>query len=279
MIGIVTDSASDLPGEIVEQYGIEVVPAYINIGTQSLADGVDITRREFYERLPDLRPLPMTASPPPGAFKERYERLLERAKYVVSIHTAGTLSGIIEAARVAAQMMEPARIHVIDSGQTSMGLGWAVKAAAEAAQAGEALEGVLNCVQDTLRRVRVLALLNTVDYLAHSGRVNLIQLGLSNLLNIKPLVELRAGAITSVARIRTWSRAISHFTEHVLNFGPLEKLAVLHTNHAEHAREILEHLCPLAQPVEAMIVDVTSVIGAHTGPQAIGAAAVVAERS
>jgi DegV family protein with EDD domain len=279
MIGIVTDSASDLPGEIVEQYGIEVVPAYINIGMQSLADGVDISRREFYERLPDMKPLPTTASPPPGAFVERYQRLLKRATYVISIHTAGMLSGIVEAARVAARMVEPGCIHIIDSGQTSMGLGWAVKAAAEAAQAGEALEGVLNCVRDTLRRVRVLALLNTVDYLAHSGRVNLIQLGLSNLLTIKPLVELREGAITSVARIRTWSRAISQFKDHVLKLGPLERLAVLHTNRTQHAREILEDLRPLTRPVETMIVDVTSVIGAHTGPQAIGVAAVVAERS
>lgn len=275
MIAIVTDSVSDLPSEFAQEAGVEVIPAYINIGKESLLDGIDISRQEFYRLLPTIPELPTTSAPPPGSFQEKYEALLNKASHIVSIHTASTLSGIYNAAYLAAEVVDPVRIHVIDSGQISMGLGWVVHAAAGAARAGATLEGVLHSVQNTLKRVRVYALLNTLEYLARSGRVSIVQLGLSTLLNIKPFVEVREGTISSLGRIRTWSRAATALAEQVHALGPIEKLAVMHTNHASYAWEFMERLKDLLRPQETLIVDATTVLGVHTGPQAVGIAAVL----
>ncbi len=279
MIAIVTDSTCDLPQEHTEDNDIHVVPARVNIGTSSLRDGIDITREAFYQLLPTLRSLPTTSAPSPAMFTEVYARLLGKADQIISIHAAGRLSGIYHAARLAARQVAPQRIFVLDSGQVSMGLGWSVLAAARAAKAGETLEAVLHSAQDTLKRVRFYALINTADYLARSGRVNIVQLGLSTLLDIKPLVELHAGVVSSLARIRTWSRGIGKMAEQATSLGSLEQLAVMHTNFVDGAQAVLgqvqetvPHIC------ETLIVNATTVIGVHVGPHALGIAAVVNER-
>jgi DegV family protein with EDD domain len=277
MIAVVTDSAGDLPEDIARESGVEIVPAYINIGQESLRDCIDLSRREFYERLPRLSHPPTTSAPAPGAFKETYEALLERASHIVSIHTASTLSSIFNTARLAAELVDPARVHVIDTGQVSMGVGWVVKVASEAARQSATLEGVLHSVRDTLKRVRVYAVLDTLEYLARSGRVNMVQLGLSNLLNIKPLVELHEGTVRTLSRIRTWSRTINALAEQVETLKPVERLAVMHSNCADFAQEFMERVKEIMHPEETLIVDVTTVIGSHVGPGAIGIAAVLDE--
>ncbi len=156
MIAIVTDSTCDIPPAVLEETGIHVVPALISIGQETLRDGVDLSREAFYERLPYLAALPTTASPSPQAFAELYERVLHRASAVVSVHAAARLSGICNAARLAANQVAPERIHIVDSGQLSMGLGWTAIAASESARKGETLEAVLHCVHDTARRVKSL---------------------------------------------------------------------------------------------------------------------------
>ncbi|HEC22067.1 MAG TPA: DegV family protein [Chloroflexi bacterium] len=278
MIGIVTDSTCDLPREIAEEAGIAVIPAHINIGRQSLRDGIDISREEFYERLPTMPEPPTTSAPGPGAFVEVYERLLGRASHIISIHVASQLSSIYNAACLAAREIAPERIHVVDSGQTTMGLGWAVLAAVEALRESASLEGVLHSVQDTLRRVRVYAVLNTVEYLARSGRVSMVQLGLSNLLNIKPLIELREGVVSSLSRIRTWSRAVNALAGQVRSIAPIERLAVMHTNYLEGAEKFVTRIKDiLPHPHESLLVNATTVIGAHVGPHGLGVAAVIKE--
>lgn len=279
MIAIVTDSTCDLPEKLALEAGIHVVPAYINIGRQTLRDGIDITREAFYKWLPQMPGVPTTSAPSPGTFAELYETLLEKANQVVSIHVASKLSGICNAARLAAQQVSNARIHVLDSGQVSMGLGWAALAAATTASQSATLEGVLHSAQDTLQRVRVYALLNTLEFLSRSGRVSMVQLGLSSLLSIKPMIELRDGIVSSLGRVRTWSRAVKALADQSLRLAPLERLAVMHTNRAECAQEFMERLKgSLPRLQDALIVNATTVIGAHVGPDALGIAAVLRDK-
>lgn len=275
MIAVITDSTCDLPESVVAEAGIQVLPSILNIGQRSYRDGIDISRSDFYEMLPALAEFPKTASLAPGEFLAAYESALSRADYVISIHVAANLSGIYNAARLAAQQIAPARIYVIDSKQTSMGLGWGVLAAVDAIRSGATVQAVLNSVADILRRVRLYALLATMDYLAKSGRVNVVQAGLGGLLSIKPLVELRDGTITTLARTRTWSRAVDDLIERAARLAPFERLAVMHSNYAEGAQEFLAQLCKLiACPPNPIVTDVTPIIGIHVGPHAIGIAVV-----
>jgi DegV family protein with EDD domain len=136
-VRIVTDSTSDLPPEIAGRQGITVVPAYINIGERSFLDGVDLTREAFYESLPDYEAPPTTAAPSSGAFAETYERLAaEGGREILSIHIAGSLSGMMNAARLGAEAAESASVSLFDSEQLSMGLGLLAIVAAEAAKDG-----------------------------------------------------------------------------------------------------------------------------------------------
>lgn len=275
MIAIVTDSVADIPPDEAKAKGMYVVPALIHVGQQALRDGIDLSREAFYDMLPNLPTIPTTSAPSPTVFVEAYERALRRANHVVAVHAASRLSGIFNAARLAALQVDPDRIHLIDSGQVSMGLGWSVLSGWEAAYQGETVEGVVHAVRNALGRLKVYALLDTLEYLAKGGRVNLLQIGLTSLLSIKPMVELHDGAVSTLLRVRTWSRAMDALTNRVGELAPLDRLAVMHTNCAERAQELAERLGDVLSPAaEVVVTNVTTVIGTHVGPGAVGVAAV-----
>jgi len=280
MIAIVTDSASDIPADLAERHNITVVPAIINVGQDTYRDGVDMTREQFYEQLPSMHPHPMTSAPSPAAFLEAYERTLGRAKQVLSLHLSSKLSGIYNVARLAAEQLAPARIHVLDTGQLSMGVGWVSLLAAEMSERGESIEAMIHSVQDSLSRIHTYALLNTVEYVARSGRINLVQAGISTILNIKPMVEVREGVLASLERVRTWSRAVASLRDRVRELAPLECLAVMHTNAKDAAQELMDQFKELVpHPKKSVVTDATPAIGVHAGPGALGISAILSRKN
>ena len=273
-IAIVTDSTSDLPMNLAETHHIYTVPAILVMGSESLEDGTQISRQEFYERLPGIEPPPTTASPSTGAFMAIYEKLLSQGfKQIISVHAASQLSGIYNAARLAAQNFGQ-QVQVIDSGQVTFGLGFQVLAAAEAIQNGATLEKALASLEDVRRRVRVIAMLDTMEYVRRSGRVSWAKASLGALLNLKLFIELRDGIVRRVGETRTRHKGIERLMDMLAALGPLERLAVLHTNAEAEALELKERV---ASTITGMIpvVNVTTVIGTHVGPKALGFAAVV----
>jgi DegV family protein with EDD domain len=272
-IALVTDSTSDIPAELAARHGIEIVPAVVNINGQSLVDGVDITREEFYTRIPTLNPPPTTSSPSVGSFQERYEKIFRTgAEHVLSIHAANQLSGIFNAARLAAQDFGD-RVKVIDSGQLSLGLGFQVLMAAEAAAKGAILDEVTSLVESVRQRVRVVALLDTIEYVRRSGRVSWARAVIGSLLHLQPLIELRHSAVIRLGQARTRTQGIVRLVETLNSWGPLERLAVLHTNTESAARELLEEVKSKVN-IPPLVVNVTTAIGTHVGPNGLGFAAV-----
>ena len=271
MIGIVTDSTSDLPADLANSLGIAVVPAYINIGSESYRDQIDIQRSEVYSKLPSMRGLPTTSAPAPGDFIKLFDLLLSQYEHIVAIHAATELTAIVNSASIAAQQLDAKRITVVDSGQISMGLGWQVIEAASQASKGASLEAVLNSIDVAKKRVKLFAAFNTMQYLARSGRVDIVRLGLSTLLDIKPLIELKTGHIDVVKRVRTWPKVKLSLIEAATEQGPFDALAVLHTNLEDQAMDLLDQFTKSGlAPQQKMIVSVTPVIGVHTGPGALG---------
>jgi DegV family protein with EDD domain len=274
-IGLVTDSTSDLPGDIINRHAIEVVPAILNLGETSFIDGHGMTREEFYERLPGLKNSPTTSAPSVGSFQERYEKLLTAGTdLILSIHPPGVLSGIFNSARLASEAFGE-RVHVLDSGQLSLGLGFQVMAAAEAIARDTVLEEILELVSSVKQKVRVMALLDTMTYLHKSGRVSWAKATMGGFLNLKPLIELRFGVVNRLGQTRTRAQGIQRLIENIRKWGPHERLAILHTNAELAARQFLEDLnINLSQP--AIVVNVTTVIGTHVGPNGLGFAVVPA---
>jgi DegV family protein with EDD domain len=272
-IGFVTDSTSDVPANLAEQYGIEIVPTLININGKSYADGVGISREEFYTRLPGLKPPPTTSAPSVGSFQERYEKLLRTgADSVISIHPPNELSGIFNAARLAAQEFGQ-RVKVLDSGQASLGLGFQVVLASEAAAKGAIQNEVLALVDSIRKRVRVVALLDTIEYVRRSGRVSWAVAMIGGLFRLQPLIELRYGIVHRLGQARTRLQGIERLVETLNSWGPLERLAVLHTNAESTARQLLEEVKSKVS-TQPLLVNVTTAIGTHVGPDALGFAAV-----
>lgn len=272
-IAIVTDSTADLPAELVDQYCIHVVPNILVIQGKSVEDGNAFSREEFYSALPGMDPLPTTSTASAGTYEQLYARLVEAGfRQILSIHASSKLSGIFNAACLAAQAFS-GRVTVVDSLNVSMGLGFQVLAAAEAALA-HPVDGILSILEDVRRRIRVVAMLDTMEYLRRSGRVSWAKARLGELLRIKPFVEIRAGQVLRLGETRTRHSGIQRLLDMLRGLGRLERLAVLHSNAEAEARGMLEALAPdLAAP--PLLVNITTVIGTHTGPNGLGFAAVV----
>jgi len=278
-IRVVTDSTSDLPRATAAEYGITVVPAYINIGGQSYVDGVDLTRGEFYERLPEYETPPTTSAPSVGTFVEAYERLAAQgAKEILSIHISATLSGMLNVAHASAQATEAARVTVFDSKQLTLGTGLLALAAARAAAVGRSMAEIIDMLRDMVQRVYSFAALDTLEFLRRGGRLTRIQSGMGTLLRIKPLLTMYNGELT-MERVRTRKRSIERMLSLVRDLGPLEQLALVHA----HVRDRVEVLWQAARDlvpegIDPFCEEVTSVIGAHVGPGSVGLVCVQARQ-
>jgi DegV family protein with EDD domain len=272
-VALVTDSTADLPPAVVEQYRIQVVPNIIIIDGKSYEEGLGITRREFYQRMPTFQTYPTTSTASVGTYQDIYEGLLQQgAECVLSVHVSGRLSGIFNAASAAAEAFGE-RVKVVDSGQLTLGMGFQVLSAAEAIARGANLEAALKIIEGVQRRVLVIAMLDTLEYVARSGRVSWARARIGNLLRIKPFVKVKDGDVTRLGDVRTRRRGIERLKEMVLNLGDLERLAILHSNAKSDAYQILQEL-NVQIPTDPLVVNVTTVIGLHIGPNGLGFAAV-----
>ncbi len=277
-LGIVTDSTSDLPPYLVEQHGIEVVPCILIIDGKEYVDGQDLSRDDFYRRLPSLRRSPTTATPSIGEFARRYQKLLDGGcEHVLSIHAAGALTSILGTAEQAAKDF-PGRVTTIDSRSLSLGLGFQVLAAAEAAE--ESLETARSAVESTRMRLHVFAALDTLEYVRRSGRVPAAITMLGGMLSIKPVIELTEGQVKTIGAVRTTRQANERMLGFMRQGGKLQRLAVLHTGVEQRAREFLQSVMMemnREMPRDILLVNVTTVIGTHVGPNGLGFAAVRTE--
>jgi len=276
-LGIVTDSTSDLPTDLIQQFGIEVVPTNLIIEGQQYADGAGISRDDFYARLPDMQVFPTTAAPSIGEFSTRYQKLLDSGcDHILSIHPASQLTAICNIAGQAAADF-PNRVTVVDSGFVSLGAGFQVLVAAESTRSNSDLATVLASIADTRRRVRVYAALDTMDFLRRSGRVPTAITILGGVLSIKPVIELTEGQIKPAGVVRTMSQADQRMAVLLKAELPLERLAILHTGAESRARNFLARIMDESRhelPRDILMVNVTTVIGTHVGPNGLGIAVV-----
>lgn len=274
-LGIVTDSTSDLPKYLIEQHELEVVPSILILDGKEYADGIGLSREDFYKQLPSLQTQPTTAAPSIGDFSSRYESLLTLGyDHILSIHAAGPLTTIINSARQAAHDF-PDKITIVDSLSLSLGLGFQVIAAAEAAELG--LPAALGAIESTHKRLHVSAALDTMENLKRSGRVPAAITFFGGLLNIKPLIELTNGEVKAIGAVRTTKQANERMLNFLLQGGELERLAILHTGAEPRAKEFLNSIMQKANrsmPRDILMVNVTTVIGTHVGPNGLGFAAV-----
>jgi DegV family protein with EDD domain len=274
-VAIVTDSTAYIPKELVEKHQIRVVPLRLHWGADTYRDEIDITTVEFFERLKTDRVSPTTAAPSIGDFQQVYREALESAEAVVSIHIASQLSATVSAAEQAKAMLADKPIEVIDSSLTSMAMGYMVLAAARAAEEGASLEQVVAAARRPIASTRLFFTVDTLEYLRRGGRIGAAQAFMGNLMDVKPILELREGRIEPVERLRTKRKAVERIVDLVVKHSESQdhapvRLAVLHALVPEEAAALLQAASARLNVVEKIVTDFSPVIATHTGPGTLG---------
>jgi DegV family protein with EDD domain len=271
-VRVVTDSACDLPPNLIEVYGIEVVPLTIRFGTEELVDREELEPAEFWTRLTASDALPETSAPSAGAFEARFRDLIHRgATGIISINLSSRLSATMQAAQVAANAVrDDCPTVVIDSRTVSMGLGSLCLTAARRAADGGKLEEIVEDVISRRDRTRLFGALDTLEFLKRGGRIGNARALLGSMLSIKPIVEVRDGVVEESGKVRTRSKALAALADRVKE-QPVETCAVLH-GQAPDVDELLDLLDPAFPRDEIVTGLVGPVIGTHAGPGVIGVA-------
>lgn len=271
---IVTDSSCDLPAALIARLGICVVPLYINVGSRGYLDGIDMSREEFYKKLPTFPEQPTTAVPSPLKFHAMYDALAEEgADEVLSIHISTSLSAVVNVAQVAAKETTSTAVTVLDSRQLSLGTGFLVETAARLAQAGCSIAEMLAPLNEQIKRTHVCAALDTLHFLRRSGRMNSVMSTLGEILQIKPLLKMYDGTPAS-ERLFTRKQAVKRLVELFHQFGPFENAAILHSDAPERGRALQEEVKEILPDREIWFEQINPVLGAHIGPGVVGFACV-----
>lgn len=271
-IRIVTDSAADLPPELVRQWDITVVPCNVVVDDVSYKDGVDISADEFYRKLVANPQLPTTSQPSAADFQAVYEDLVEQGDTIVSIHLSAKLSGTLNSAEQARDSIGAADIQIIDSQLASIPMGLVVLAAAQLAQNGGSSQEIADQVRRDLPLTQCYFLLDTLEYLQKGGRIGKAQAFLGNMLNVKPILGLRDGEVHPVERPRNRQRGIRRLLELAHQAAPLRQLAVIYSTEPEVAVELRLGLTDLLPEDQIVTSRYGAVLGTYIGPKAVGLA-------
>lgn len=272
-VAIVTDSTANLPVDVIKEHNIYVIPQILNWEGKSLLDQIDISTEEFYQRLPQSKDLPKTSQPAPGQFTEHFEKVAEGADSIVAIFVSEYLSGTLQSAHLGAQAMGDYPIEIVDSRSVSLGLGLLVVAAARYAAEGHDYKEVAAYVRQLVPRLRVMFVVDTLEYLHKGGRIGGAKRLVGSVLSIKPVLHLEDGKIEPLASIRTKNKAIEHMLDVVLEEMRGKKkvhAGVIHARAAEDALYIADRVRSEATPDELLINELTPVIGANVGPGVVG---------
>ena len=270
-VRVITDSTADLPPEMAAELRIEVVPLNVHFGTDTFRDGIDLSADEFYERLVASSRPPTTSQPSVGAFLEVYQKALEGADEIVSVHISAKVSGTWNSAvQAREQLSDSSKVTVVDTGQASMGLGWVAVAAARAAQAGASMDEVASLARSAAEQVRVLFLVDTLEYLQKGGRIGKAQAMFGSVLAIKPILTIQEGEVHPLERVRTRGKGVARLVQLVQEAAPLQSMAVLYTTTEDEARALAERLGPCVPSGEVVVGRLGTVVGTYAGPGLLG---------
>lgn len=272
-VAVATDSTANIPQEYLEKYDIHVIPQCLNWEEETYLDGVDITADEFYRQLGQAKELPTTSQPSAGEFHEFFGKLAETYEAIIGIFISEHLSGTLDSALTAVEMMPDFPIQIIDSRSASMGLGFIVLAVARALEQGVTFEDATQLARDLVPVTHAVFVVDTLEYLHRGGRIGGATRLLGSVLSIKPLLYLEEGRIEPLASVRTKRKAIQRLldtvAEETSGKGKLHA-SVIHAAALDEAELFQDQVKERLQPVELIMSELSPVVGTHTGPGLVG---------
>ena len=273
-VAVITDSTAYLPEELVEGYGIRVVPLYVVLAGRSGREGRDIGPDDVARALTTRGQRVSTSRPTPGDFVEAYRQALAAgADQIVSVHLSAELSGTSDAARLAASQVGEHVVTVVDSRAAAMGSGFAVLAAARTAATGADARTVAESARETAAATRTFFVVDTLEHLRRGGRIGAAAAVLGSALAVKPVLHVQDGRVVPLEKVRTSTRALHRLVQRAVEAageGDVS-VAVHHLAAPERAErlaaELRERLPGLR---ELHVSELGAAIGAHVGPGAVG---------
>jgi DegV family protein with EDD domain len=276
-IAVVTDSTTYMPPELVKKHNISVAPQVLIWGDQTYKDGVDIESSEFFTRLKTAKVMPSTSQVAVISFQEIFQGLVEKGFEVLALLVSAKLSGTVQSAMQARDLMGPSRdkVHVVDSQSVAMALGFQALAVARAIESGASLKEAIALAEKSHEYTGVFFAVDTLEFLHRGGRIGGAQRFVGTMLNMKPILAIQNGRVEGIERIRTKNkshdRILELTIEKVAGRTPV-RLATLHANAAEDARALLTRAEQALNPVESIFTEVSPTVGTHAGPGTVGLA-------
>lgn len=270
-IKIIADSTSDIPADLIKEYGIEVVPLTVNFEDKSYLDKVEITSEEFFEKLAKAEKLPTTSQASPGAFVEVFEKELEKGNEILAILISSKFSGTYESAIMAKNMLDSDKIHIIDSQTACLGGCILILEAVKLVNEGLSMTEIVEKLETMKSKVAIYAGVDTLKYLEKGGRLSKGAATFGTLLNIKPILRVQNSKIESIDKVRGKNKVLKWLEDYIeKNVNPENKtIAVYHSVNEESAMVLKNLIMEKYNAKDVFIGEIGSVIGTHVGPNAI----------
>ena len=278
MVKVVTDSCSDITPQLAQEFGITVVPLYVQFGDEAYRDNVDLSTEEFYHKLETSKIHPTTSTATPADFAELFTKLAEETKEILTITLSEKFSATYAAALQAKTMVKKdCQIEVIDSQAGAGAQMLLVILAAQMARAGDNLAQIADRVRRAIPRVHVRVSFDTLEYLRRGGRIGKTQAFLGSLLKVNPIVGVKDGATFPIARPRNRAQAMDFLVNFVKEFSQIEALAIEDATTPDDLQTLAERLKDVVPPERTYLSNVSPVVGTHVGPHVLLIAILEAE--
>lgn len=278
-VRVVTDSTADFTVEQAAALGVTVVPLLVRFGDEVFEDRVTLPTSEFYDRLLHSSTMPATSQPSPAAFEAAYRPLLDEGADIISLHISAALSGTHNAANIARERLDPARIAAIDTRQASFGAQTLVREAVRRASEGSSLAEVVAAIEALLPSVRIVATVDTLEFLRRNGRIGRVAALLGGMMSLKVLITVSEGIVVPLDKVRTRARSLQRVQQLVEADAPFHgPVLVGHTHDPVAGQALVTALQARFPEQEVLLCEVGPVIGAHAGPGTVGAGYIMAPR-
>jgi len=276
-IALVTDSTTYMPPELVKKYNIAVAPQVLIWGDQMYKDGVDMQSGEFFTKLKTAKEMPTTSQVAVVSFQEIFQDLVNKDFEVLALLVSSKLSGTVQSALQAKELMNSAgeKVNIVNSQSVAMALGFQVLAVARALEGGASLKDAITLAEKSHEYTGIFFAVDTLEFLHRGGRIGGAQRFIGSALNLKPILAIQDGKVEGIERIRTKNKAhdrILELTIEKVNQRSPVRLATLHANAAEDARALLKRAEQALNPVESLLTEVSPTVGTHAGPGTVGLA-------
>ena len=270
---IIADTTCSLPRDVLKARGISLIPQVVMFGEESFHDDIEIDTATFLQKLKASSTLPKTAAPEPTLYYPILKAAQQKGESVIIVAPSGKVSGTVRSTETAAQEFAEMDIRVVDTQTVSCNLGSLVLLADDMAKAGKSADEIVANLNDMIPRGRIYFLVATLEYLARGGRIGGAKKLLAELLEIKPILTIRAGQVEPFEQQRTHKRALARLEDVVHEQcpkSPEARLAVMHAEAQEEARALATSLQSWWGSGEVPIYELPPAIVTHGGPGTMG---------